>query len=333
MPKKPLRTIFFGTPDFALSSLRACYKNSTLLGVVTQPDRPRGRGHKLSPCPVRALAQEWGIPTFAPESLKRDSVEKDELFSFLDRQMADLFVVTAYGNILPESFLNSPPLGSINVHASLLPKWRGAAPIQRCLEMNDSETGVCIQQMVYALDAGDVISELRTAIDPNENALELAARLSDLGGKLLGDLLEKADLSGATTQDSKLVTLAAKITKDEGHWQPTWSTQKTHNRVRAFAAWPQVKARVAPLGLDIKILKTRVFAQAKPASSPKNPGILHIEAGQVYLETGVRAGELLTSSRLELLQVQAAGKGPVAAYEFFKNLSIPSGDPLRLEGL
>jgi methionyl-tRNA formyltransferase len=327
-----VKTIFFGSPEFALSSFWACKDHSQLLAVVTQPDRPRGRGLKVSPCPLREEALKCDIPTFAPPSLRRDSAELQDLLKFIDQKKPDVFVVTAYGNILPEAFLNIPPRGSVNVHASLLPRWRGAAPIQRSLEAGDTQTGVCLQQMVYELDAGAILLEEACPIDPNENALSLSARLSKMGGTLLERYLMGAPCTGRI-QDPSLVTYAPKIEKIEGYWQRSWSAKETHNRVRAFAAWPQVKARVGSAGPEIKILQTQNFAQAKVPDETPRPGKILLDSGKAYLSCTIRAGEPASTSWIELLQVQAAGKKPVNAYEFFKNLSLPSGDALSLEGL
>jgi methionyl-tRNA formyltransferase len=319
-----MKTVFFGTPDFALSSLEACRNHSELVAVVTQPDRPRGRGQKLSPCPVKARALEFGVPVFSPSSLRKPSEELVAFMELIRLSRPDLFVVTAYGNLLPENLLAAPPLGSINVHASLLPRWRGAAPIQRCLESGDPETGVCLQKMVMELDAGEVLAELRCPIDSGDSAVALSLRLSQMGGTLLSTFLQNPHWSGRA-QDSALVTHAAKIRKEDGHWAPTWSPSETHAKVRAFAAWPQVKARLSPGSTELKLLETSLFARAKLKSSPQSPSNLILEEGRVYLETGVRLSEQV----LEILKIQAPGKGPVRAWDYFQNLQAP----LSLESL
>jgi methionyl-tRNA formyltransferase len=319
-----MKTVFFGTPDFALTSLEACHKHSDLLAVVTQPDRPRGRGQKLSPCPVKALAQEWGIPVFSPPSLRKESEELAELSRLLASTPPDLFVVTAYGNLLPQKLLDLPPLGAINVHASLLPRWRGAAPIQRSLEAGDPETGVCLQKMVMELDAGDVLAESRCQVGGAESAIELSARLSQMGGILISEFLKNPQWSGRA-QDPSKVSHAAKIRKEEGHWNPSWSPLETHCKVRAFAAWPQVKARLGTASTELKLLETSLFARAKLKSTPQPPSTLLLEDGHVYLETGVRTCEHV----LEILKIQSPGKGPVRAWDYFQNLEAP----LSLESL
>jgi len=311
-----MRTIFFGTPDFALASLAACRESSELLAVVTQPDRPRGRGQKLSPCAVRAQALEWGLPVFSPASLKKPSALLQAFEDLVEQTRPELFVVTAYGNLLPQRILDLPRLGAINVHASLLPRWRGAAPIQRAIEAEDGETGVCLQKMVMELDAGDVLAELRCPVGPDESAISLSARLSEMGGSLLGTFLRSPSWEGRP-QDAARVTHAAKIQKDEGLWRPEWSARQTHAKVRAFAAWPGVRARLAASPTELKLIETRIFARANLRGSPAPAGTLLLEEGRVFLESGVRTGEDL----VELLKIQVPGKGPVRAWDYFQNLS------------
>ncbi|MEO6459128.1 MAG: methionyl-tRNA formyltransferase [Bdellovibrionota bacterium] len=319
-----MKTVFFGTPDFALSSLEACRDKSQLVGVVTQPDRPRGRGQKLSPCPIKERALEWNLPAFSPASLRKSGEELSALEKFIAQEKPDLFVVTAYGNLLPQKFLDLTPWGAINLHASLLPRWRGAAPIQRSIENGDTETGVCLQRMVMDLDAGDVLRETRLPIGPNESALSLSERLSEVGGLLLRKFLMEPQWQGRA-QNPELVTLATKIKKDEANWSPSWSSSETHARVRAFAAWPQVKARLKGSSLEMKILETQLFARAKVSIEAPSPGSMLLEDGKVYLGCNVRPGEL----SLELLKVQVPGKGPVRAWDYFQNLP----GPLSLESL
>jgi methionyl-tRNA formyltransferase len=319
-----MKTVFFGTPDFALTSLEACRKHSELVAVVTQPDRPRGRGQKLSPCPIKARAMEWGVPTFSPLSLRKPSEELDAFKQLLAHKKPELFVVTAYGNLLPQNILDIPTLGAINLHASLLPRWRGAAPIQRSIEMRDAETGVCLQKMVMELDAGDVLAETRIPLPENESALELSETLSRIGGELLSQFLQSPNWEGQK-QDAALVTYAAKITKEEGFWKPEWSPEETHARIRAFAAWPQVKALLKGPGIELKLLESRLFAHAKTQKLGQKPGTLILDGGRVLLETGVRSSE----HALEILKVQIPGKGPVRAWDYFQNLS----EPLSLESL
>ncbi|NCN40229.1 methionyl-tRNA formyltransferase [bacterium] len=343
-----MKIVFFGTPEFALSSAEACREAGELLAVVTQPDRPRGRGQKLSPCPVRQWAQDKGIPNFAPASLKKESPELSELHEFLKDHAPELFVVTAYGNLLPETLINLPPNGSINLHGSLLPKWRGAAPIQRSIEAGDIETGVCLQKMVFELDAGDVLSESSLDIDLRSNVFDLSERMASTGKLLLLNFLKKPNWQGSA-QDPSEVSYAKKMSKEEGHWSADWGSLETHNRVRAFVAWPGVVANWQ--GKALKILETEVvstaeaeeFAQANPS---RGAGALHFWASRVFLECGPRQStaeirtcefQKIQPGILELLQVQAAGKAAVLAPDYFRNFLQNSDSldktTLKLESL
>lgn len=349
-----MKTVFFGTPDFALSSAEACLKNSELLAVVTQPDRPRGRGQKLQPCEVKAWALEKGLPSFSPPRLRKSRLEGDTLeellsfWSFIEAQKPELFVVTAYGNIIPEDVLSFPAHGSINLHGSLLPRWRGAAPIQRALEHGDSETGVCLQKMVYELDAGDVLCESRMALDLDEDAFSLSVALKDAGGQLLADFLSSPSFEG-TSQDSDLVTYARKIEKSEGFWSPDWSALKTHNSARAFVAWPGVKARlVSPdssAEKELKLVKTRLLNRSdhqalaskhSEFAQAKDSGELFLTEKRIFLSCPEDVRSSDWSPFLELDKVQLAGKAPGKAFDclqnFFQNSEQAKAGP-RLKTL
>ncbi|MBS1982851.1 MAG: methionyl-tRNA formyltransferase [Bdellovibrionales bacterium] len=325
-----LKTVFFGTPSFAVPSIRATFEQTQLGLVVTQPDRPRGRGHKVLPCEVKEEASKLGLRSFSPASLRKPSAELDELKASLANFGADLFIVTAYGNLLPQEFLDMPRLGCINVHASLLPRWRGAAPIQRAVEAGDTVTGVCLQKMVMALDAGDILVSQETHLGKNESSGELFARLAQLGGDVLGDYLNKQSglpLTGLA-QDPAGITLAKKITKEEALWSPEWSAQETHNRVRAFNPWPTVKAKLE--GIELKLLQTELVTEDQlppgtfSASTP--PGTLAEKGGRVFMSSFVRTGEM--PFYVSLNTIQAPGKAPVRASDFLRNLI--GHTPLRI---
>ncbi len=329
-----MKIVFFGTPEFGLSSVEACHQEAELVGVVTQPDRPRGRGQKLSPCPVRAWAQSKALPNFAPASLKKDSPELVALMTFLQTQKPDLFVVTAYGNLLPKSLIELPKHGSINLHGSLLPKWRGAAPIQRALEAGDKISGVCLQQMVFELDAGDVLAECPVVLDSNVDAIQTSEILAAAGKELLSSFLKSPHWMG-TPQDEAKTTYAKKIEKSEGHWSPEWSPRETHNRVRAFIAWPGVKAKWQ--GQDLKIIKTRLldesewnsFAQANEVKLANFSSGDLILAKNAIILCGNRTSE--QGGALELLEIQAPGKAPALAVDYFRNFKNLEKDKLKLE--
>ena len=238
-----MRIIFAGTPDFALPSLRAAAERNEVVAVYTQPDRPAGRGRGLTASPVKREAMARGIPVLQPESLK------GELMQDVLRQLApDLMVVVAYGLILPRKVLAIPRFGCWNVHASLLPRWRGAAPIQRAIEAGDAETGVCLMQMEAGLDTGPVLLSQSTPIHAEETGGQLHDRLAELGAQVLGDGLGllRAGMSPAPRpQPEAGVTYAHKLEKEEARLDWTQSADLLARKVRAFEPWPVAEAVVA----------------------------------------------------------------------------------------
>lgn len=317
--RKKLRTVFFGTPEFSVPSLEASASLFDLKAVVTQPDRPRGRGHKVLPCEVKAAGEKLGLPTFSPESLRKDSEELIRLKDYFKNESIDLFVVLAYGNILPEWILEIPKLGAVNLHASLLPRWRGAAPIQRAIETGDNSTGVSLQKMVQKLDAGDVLLEKRHLISATDNAEDLSNALSKLSADVLNDYFSnvfKRKLEGVV-QDESLVTYAAKITKEEAAWSPSWSSEEMNNKVRAFYVWPQVKATLVgsqPESEAISITKTNLVKDYK--GTHLSPGQILLTDGRVFL--GTSSSEAL-DPMLELVEIKPANKGAVKAWDYLQN--------------
>lgn len=317
--RRKLRTVFFGTPEFSVASLEACAKLFDLRGAVTQPDRPRGRGHKVIPCEVKEAALKMPLPVFAPESLRKDSDELQKLKTFLVSEKIDLFVVLAYGNILPETLLSLPRLGAVNLHASLLPRWRGAAPIQRALETGDNSTGVSLQKMVQKLDAGDVLHEKSLLIGAQDNAETLSRKLSALSAEVLSEYFTqhfKNALKGQK-QDESLVTLAAKITKEEALWSPTWTAREVHNKVRAFSIWPQVKATVSGLESGDEVFAiTQTALHNNYQGQPLAPGKLLLTDQRVL----VGSSESATSHTVvEIIEIKPANKGALRAWDYFQN--------------
>lgn len=239
----PLRVVFAGTPEFALPTLEAIVDGPhTLVGVLTQPDRPAGRGRKLKPSPVKARALELGVPIQQPERLKRNEAAIAELAAL----EADVLVVVAYGLILPSAVLELPTYGGINVHASLLPRWRGAAPIARAIQAGDTETGVTIMQMAAGLDTGPMLDVQRVPITADANAGVLHDQLAALGGRalaaVLGRLPEGID---ATPQDDQNATYAAMLDKAEAAIDWQHSAEHIARSVRAFAPWPVAHAHLS----------------------------------------------------------------------------------------
>lgn len=231
-----LRIIFAGTPDFAARHLDALLSSGhQIVGVFTQPDRPAGRGKKLMPGPVKALAEEKGLPVFQPVSLRPE--ENQQLVADLQ---ADVMVVVAYGLILPKAVLTMPRLGCINVHGSLLPRWRGAAPIQRALWAGDSETGVTIMQMDVGLDTGDMLHKLACPITAEDTSATLYDKLAELGPQGLIETLKQLASGTATpeVQDEARVTYAEKLSKEEARVDWTLSAAQLERCIRAFNPWP-----------------------------------------------------------------------------------------------
>lgn len=233
---QPLRVIFAGTPDFAADSLAAILASRhEVAAVLTQPDRPAGRGRKLTPSPVKALAQTHDLPVHQPLSLK--APEAQQIVADLQ---ADVMVVVAYGLILPQAVLDLPRLGCLNVHASLLPRWRGAAPIQRAIEAGDSESGVTIMQMDAGLDTGDMLLIRHTPITTDTTGGDLHDRLARIGGEAIVEALDALADQGlkATPQPSEGVTYAAKLSKAEAELDFHHDAATLAARVRAFNPWP-----------------------------------------------------------------------------------------------
>jgi methionyl-tRNA formyltransferase len=238
-----LRIVFAGTPEFAVPCLRAAAKFGEVVAVYTQPDRPAGRGRALTPSPVKREALQRGIEVFQPETL-REKVSRDALRAL----KPDLMVVVAYGLILPQKVLDIPTHGCWNVHASLLPRWRGAAPIQRAIEAGDTGTGVCLMRMEKGLDTGPVLLSQRIGIGAQETGGQLHDRLSELGAQVLADglgLLRAGIVPVAAPQPAEGVTYAHKLDKHEAKLDWTQPAVALANKVRAFNPWPVAEAELA----------------------------------------------------------------------------------------
>ncbi len=296
-----MRIAFAGTPEFAVPALRVAASRAEVVAVFTQPDRPAGRGRGLQASPVKREALQRGIPVRQPETLKPQA-EHDAL-----RALApDLVVVVAYGLILPRAVLAIPRYGCWNVHASLLPRWRGAAPIQRAIEAGDSHTGVCLMQMETGLDTGPVLLSLRTAIGDAETAGQLHDRLAVLGAQVLADglgLLNATLLPQPRPQPAHGVTHARKLDKAEARLDWTQPATRLAHQVRAFNPWPMAEAEVAGERLRVHA------AQAMPLAHTAMPGtVLH--AGRSGLD--VACGE----GALRILTLQRAGGRAITAADY-----------------
>ncbi len=259
-----LRIVFAGTPAFAVPCLRAAAARGEVVGVYTQPDRPAGRGRQLAPSPVKVEALARQIPVFQPENFKSEAA-RDQLRAL----EPDLMVVVAYGLILPQPVLDIPAQGCWNVHASLLPRWRGAAPIQRAIQAGDTESGVCLMKMEKGLDTGPVLLSLSTPISDEDTGGSLHDRLSGLGAEVLSDglkLLRAGMRPVPQPQPSEGVTYAHKLDKAEARLDWTRPATELANKVRAFNPWPIAEAELAGERLRIHA------ARALPGAAGKPPG-------------------------------------------------------------
>jgi methionyl-tRNA formyltransferase len=296
-----LRIVFAGTPGFAVPCLRAAAERGEVVAVYTQPDRPAGRGRQLAPSPVKVEALARGLPVFQPENFK--SAEAREALRALQ---PDLIVVVAYGLILPQSVLDIPRLGCWNVHASLLPRWRGAAPIQRAIEAGDTETGVCLMQMEKGLDTGPVLLSLATPITPEDTGGSLHDRLAALGAEVLADGLKlvRAGMRPVPQpQPAEGVTYAHKLDKAEARLDWSLPAEVLANRVRAFDPWPVAEAELA--GERIRVHSAR----ALDVDAGHAPGTI-LAAGRDGLDVACGQGAL------RLLRVQREGGRPVAMADY-----------------
>ncbi len=297
-----MRIVFAGTPEFAAQHLQALLDaGREVIAVYTQPDRPAGRGQKLMPSPVKQLALQHDIPVHQPQTL-RDPAAQAELASL----QADLMVVVAYGLILPQAVLDMPRLGCINSHASLLPRWRGAAPIQRAIEAGDAESGVTVMQMEAGLDTGPMLLKVHTPIAPDDTGGSLHDRLAALGSNAVVEAvsaLEAGTLAGEI-QDDSLATYAHKLNKDEARIDWTQPAVELERRVRAFHPWP-----ICHSTLDGAAVKIHA---AEPGTGHGVPGQI-IDADKNGLDVACGEGSL------RLTRLQLAGGKPLAFSDLFNS--------------
>ena len=312
----PLKIIFAGTPDFAASALTALIQSEhEVVAVYTQPDRPAGRGRKLRASPVKEVALEHDIPVLQPENLK-EAEAQDQLRSF----NADVMVVAAYGLILPQVVLDIPRLGCLNIHASLLPRWRGAAPIQRAIAAGDKESGITIMQMNAGLDTGDILQLTATPITDKDSGGDLHDRLAEIGATAILETLEKLDSDQLTPvkQDDSLATYAHKLDKKEAviDWQN--SATEIERTIRAFNPWP-----VAFTYLNDKPL--RIWqAQVLEEHSEAKPGTV-ITCDKKGIDISCGEGTL----RLLKLQPSGSKAMDVAAFMNGHAKQLPVGSELQ----
>ncbi|MCS6909243.1 MAG: methionyl-tRNA formyltransferase [Anaerolineales bacterium] len=292
------RVVFMGTPQFAVPSLRALLEHARVVGVATQPDRPAGRGQQLGESPVKQVAQAAGVPVIQPEKLR-----EPEALAQLKAWQPDLIVVAAFGQILKPAVLDLPPFGCLNVHASLLPRWRGAAPVAAAIAAGDSETGVTLMRMDTGLDTGPLLAKSIEPIQPDDTTGTLTARLAQRGADLLLAALPTY-LAGELEpqpQDEALATYAPQLRREDGHLDFTRSAVELERRVRALTPWPGAFALWQ--GRPLKVLR------AAPAEGVRG------EPGEVLpLASGVAVA--CGDGALRLLEVQPAGKRAMPADDF-----------------
>lgn len=290
---KPLRIIFAGTPDFAAKHLSALINSEhEVIAAYSQPDRPAGRGKKLKPSDVKQLAVSHDIPVYQPISLRDEDAQQE-----LAALNADLMVVVAYGLILPQIVLDTPRLGCINVHGSLLPRWRGAAPIQRSIWAGDTETGVTIMQMDLGLDTGAMLHKVTCPIADDETSASLYDKLAELGPQGLLETLAQIsnNIAVAQVQDDEQSNYAAKLSKEEANIDWTQSAVEIERQVRAFNPWPVSYTQIAEQ--NVKIWQTSVSEEITDAQ----PGTVIAATKQgIQVATG--------NGVLTLLNMQLAGK-------------------------
>lgn len=310
-----MRVLFWGTPEFAAAPLRALIgEGFEVAGVVTQPDKPQGRSRVETPPPVKQIAVEERIPCFQPATLR--SAEFAEMLAVIQ---PDISIVVAYGNILPKKLIDLPELGTLNIHASLLPVLRGAAPIQAAIRQGFTETGVSIMRMVPALDAGPVILQAPTPIPDDETYGELQLRLSELGALTLVEALTLISLghSSETEQDESRVSYAPKVTRDDARIDWRLDAVEVSRLIRAYD--PKPGSFTARNGVDVKVFGPRVVNDAGPAAAP----------GEVISATP----ELIVAcarGAIRISDVQPAGRSRMIAADWARGRGIAPGDVLGI---
>ncbi len=310
-----VRVCFLGTPEFAVTALKALLEDDhfEVVGVVTQPDRPAGRKLQLTPSPVKVLAQAHGLKVLTPESLKADVAAVEEIRSW----GAEVGVVVAFGQILTQSFMDSFPFGCVNVHGSILPRWRGAAPIQRAIEAGDAESGVALQKMVKKLDAGDILGIRKVRISPEMNALELHDQLAILGADLLRvELMDyvRGNLV-PVPQDESQVTIAKKIDKLESLVDWKDSAKAIDGKIRGFVYGPGTYTVLG--GKKLKLHK----AQPVSGAATVPPGtVTSVSDEFISVATG--------DGVLRLFEVQPESRNRMKVVDFLKGHPLKVGDIL-----
>ncbi len=312
-----MRVVFMGTPAFAEPSLEALdYSDHEVVGVVTQPDRPRGRGQAVVSCPVKELALSKGLSVRQP-----DKIKDPEFLQQLSEWKPDVIAVTAFGRILPKTILDLPPMGCVNVHGSLLPAYRGAAPVQWALIHGDTETGITTMLMDEGMDTGAVLLQQPVPIEPEDTALELGERMALAGGALLVETLTRlaAQTVVPRAQDHSRATVAPLLKKEDGVIDWAQSATEIANRIRGLSPWPGSYTFHHEHRLIIR--KGRVDVQGDPAGGGPRPGtILAVGPKSFWVETG--------EGRIEVLEVQPANKKRMSVEQFLLGYALRAQETL-----
>ncbi|MBS0365811.1 MAG: methionyl-tRNA formyltransferase [Proteobacteria bacterium] len=326
-----MRVVFAGTPEFAVPALRALHAHHQVAGVLTQPDRPVGRGRRLTAGAVKRATLELGLPLEQPASLK-DAAALEVLRHWQPRAL----VVVAYGMILPPPILALPPLGCLNIHASLLPRWRGAAPIQRAILAGDTHTGVAIMQMESGLDTGPVLLSRTLAIGPTQTAGTLAAELAELGAQALLEVMAalEAGTARAVPQRPEGVTYAAKLNKSEARIDWSASAEEIGRQVRALNPWPVAetrlegeqlriyRARVASAGIEGEVSRNLALIGTNLGGNRVDPPGKSPDAGLITMTAAREPSVQCGAGSLILEEVQRPGRRPVTGAELASSLPL-----------
>jgi len=338
-----MKVVFMGTPEFAVPSLRQLLAHHEVIAVCTQPDKPAGRGHKLQMSPIKALALSAGVEVLQPDSLRikknptgdaaiQSNINANKIRNYLASLGADIFVVAAYGMILPKAVLDIPRLGSVNVHASLLPKYRGASPIHTAIKNGETTTGITIMYMDTGIDTGDMILQRKLPISPEERAPSLHDRMAALGGECIVEALAQLEAGTATRspQDDTASSYAPMIQKTDGLIDWAWPTDRIINLTRAFDPWPGPYTMYK--GESIKIWRVEKADAAEAwqgekadASNSAPPGtVIDIDSVKGLL---IRTGD----SSAWILELQASGGKRMKAADYLRGRNITVGEQLKNE--
>lgn len=313
----PLKIVFCGTPAFALPSLRhlIAQPDFQVVGVITQPDRPRGRGGEMSASPVKEAALEASLAVYQPEKIKSESAH-----DYFKRVAPDVAVIIAYGQIIPATLIAIPRLGWINLHGSLLPKYRGAAPVHWAIVNGETRTGITTMQIDAGLDTGPMLLKHEVSIGPDETSPELAARLAEAGAPLIVETLRRVDRGELQpiAQNNSEATFASPLKKEDGRIDWSQSAQKIYSRIRGLQPWPGAFT-------NFRGQKCAIWGKPAPLAEARKmdaPGMLATEAGELFVACGES-----TSLRLEFVQLE--GRKRLAAREFANGARLTQGEQFQ----